>query len=558
MIFAMGALLLLAPLGCRFDPSGLRAPDAGGAVCGDNVREAEEACDGEDLAGVSCVSLGYSGGGLQCTSSCALDESGCEAPPECGNGHLDTGEGCDGTDLGGATCLGLTGFEQGSPVCSGACLLLTTDCHTCGNGTVEGPEECDTVSGGQTCQGLGFDGGDLACGPSCRLDSSGCFACGDGVCDAALGEGWEGCPSDCSWRQIDAGRHHTCGVRRDATAWCWGANDVGQVGDGSDLDRLVPTPVLLSASVQQISAGGDVSCAVLSDTSVSCWGLNDHGQLGDGTIQSRAVPAPVTGLTDISAVSVGGSHVCALTSLGAVFCWGLNNKGQLGDGSMEERHEPVLVAQDSGLVAAVQVSAGEAHTCAVDLAGRAFCWGDHGNGRLGDDFGQDQEKPAPVSRASGLTSAAQISAGKTHTCAVDSGGQVWCWGQKADGRLGDDSNADQAIPVQVVTSGGLLGAVRVTAGEAHTCALRQDGVIFCWGNGGSGQLGDGSSTNRTVPTLLDPGAGLSVAAGVSAGGAHTVAWTPAGEGWAWGAGTLGQLGTVTVTDEPSPVIIPGT
>ena len=170
---------------CTLDTSGCHTSSG----CGDGVVQAGEACDGADLNGQTCSSLGYAGGVLMCHSDCTLDTSSCESPPSCGNGVVDAGEDCDGADLGGSTCLSL-GFGGGSLSCGGACSFDTSGCEPasdCGNGVIDTGEDCDGGNlGGASCQGLGFVGGVLACGPSCLYDTSGCqeAVCGNGVVES--------------------------------------------------------------------------------------------------------------------------------------------------------------------------------------------------------------------------------------------------------------------------------------------------------------------------------------------------------------------------------------
>jgi hypothetical protein len=306
-----------------------------------------------------------------------------------------------------------------------------------------------------------------------------------------------------------------------------------------------------------ISAGNDFTCAWLADATVRCWGKNDVGQLGDGTTTERHEPTPVPGLVDIRRAAAGGAHACALATSGQLWCWGKNDKGQLGDDSTTERHGPVAVSSTTGLGSVSRVTAGDKHTCAIDAVDAAWCWGDKGSGRLGDDTDTDQHRPARVDGSSGLGAVRHLSAGQKHTCAVDLAGVTWCWGDKGDGRLGDDTNTSQPVPVQVAPGGGLANATRVSAGDAHTCALRSDGVVFCWGKNDVGQLGDGSPNSQPTPVAVDPSTGMAQATAVTAGGAHTAAWQTSGDGWAWGANDLGQLGDTTTTERASPAAVVG-
>jgi alpha-tubulin suppressor-like RCC1 family protein len=189
------------------------------------------------------------------------------------------------------------------------------------------------------------------------------------------------------------------------------------------------------ASARQVAPGEDHTCAVTSEGAVKCWGANDYGQLGDGTTTRRTTPVEVSGLgSGVSALGAGADHTCVLTSGGGVKCWGRNDYGQLGDGTTADRHTPIDV---SGLASGVSaLSAGAAHTCAVTVEGGAKCWGDQGYGRLGD--GRTGYLAATPVDVSGLAiGVVAVAAGGVHTCALTSGGGVKCWGGNYAGQLGD-------------------------------------------------------------------------------------------------------------------------
>jgi hypothetical protein len=158
--------------------------------CGNGAREANEACDGKDLGGSTCIAQGFDGGVLGCTPACTMDTSACY---RCGDGVKNGDEQCDGGDFGGETCQS-QGFDGGALVCSSSCTLQTGGCHKCGDGVIEGPEQCEGEDlGGATCESQGFDGGTLACSSSCTLQTGGCHRCGDGVI-----EGPEQCDRSCT------------------------------------------------------------------------------------------------------------------------------------------------------------------------------------------------------------------------------------------------------------------------------------------------------------------------------------------------------------------------
>lgn len=299
--------------------------------------------------------------------------------------------------------------------------------------------------------------------------------------------------------QIGLGSWHACALTSSGGAKCWGMNMWGQIGDGTHVARATPVDVpALTSRVLQIGAGDGHSCALTKRGGVKCWGQNDRGQLGDGTNTDRSSPVDVIGLTSgVVQISVGSGHTCALTTAGGVKCWGQNIWGQLGvlDPSYSDRSTPVDVIGLGGGVA--EVAAGTAQTCALTTAGDVKCWGRSTFGNLGDGTFINRPNSTPVD-VIGLTGGAvEISAGSNHVCAIAMGGGVKCWGYNKYGQLGDGTNADRATPVDVV---GLdSGVTHISAGAWHTCALTASGGMKCWGENRDGKLGDGTVIDRNTP-----------------------------------------------------------
>ena len=326
---------------------------------------------------------------------------------------------------------------------------------------------------------------------------------------------------------------------------------------------LVTIPLLMSGRAQaqpagpitQVAAGFFYTCALSTGGGVACWGDNGSGQLGDNSTTPRAAPVAVSGLTSgIVAIAPGAHHTCALTIAGGVKCWGNNGNGQLGDNSVVQRLVPVDVAGLASGVAAITV--GRYHACALTTGGGVKCWGYNGDGELGNNSTTDSHVPVDVT---GLTSGiVSIAAGEVHTCAVTKSGGVKCWGYNVNGQLGDNSTANRQTPVDVVGFGSGLGAVRVSAvatGPLHTCALTAPGGVKCWGANTDGQLGDNSTTPHLIPgDVLGLGSGM---AAVTAGTSHSCALTTGGAAKCWGANFEGQIGDNTITQRLTPVDVSG-
>ncbi len=247
-------------------------------------------------------------------------------------------------------------------------------------------------------------------------------------------------------------------------------------------------------------------------------------------------------------IAAGGDHTCAITNAGEVVCWGGNNKGQLGDTTTTDRPRPTTVP---GLSSGIEtISVGGSHTCVL-VTGSVKCWGWNRYGQLGDGTATDRSTPVAVS---GLLSGVQaISAGGGHTCALTNAGGVKCWGDNEYGQLGDGTTVNRSLPVSV--SGLASGVQAIATGGYNSCALLASGGLQCWGPNNYGQLGTGTASEpRPKPTAVS---GLS--GGIRAivvGDAHACALLSGGGVKCWGNNQYGQLGDGTTTDRPSPVAVP--
>jgi hypothetical protein len=287
---------------------------------------------------------------------------------------------------------------------------------------------------------------------------------------------------------LAAGPFHACSLDTSGAASCWGANESGQLGDGTRTDRDAPTPAATDLRFSALSAGLSHTCGLTNGGQAACWGQNLGGQIGDGSREDRTTP----GRTPTPAFMIlvaGWSHTCAVTGAGAAYCWGLNRDGQLGDGSRLDRLAPRPV-----LDAVSALAAGGSHTCAI-AGGEVRCWGDNRSGQLGDGTNTPRPLPTPVADLPGVPTA--LVAGAAHTCALLTDGTAHCWGQNLHGQLGNGSTTNVSTPLAV--SGG-LAFEQLSAGGAVTCGRTSDGAEYCWGLNQGGQLGDGTVTNRAVPT----------------------------------------------------------
>jgi alpha-tubulin suppressor-like RCC1 family protein len=312
-----------------------------------------------------------------------------------------------------------------------------------------------------------------------------------------------------------AGAEHACVVVGDGTARCWGANFSGQLGDGTTTSSSTPVTVKGLSNAVAVSTGAISACALLADGTARCWGHNEDGQLGDGTTTRSLTPVTVKGLSNAVEISAGYTHSCALLADGTIRCWGYNFWGQLGNGELANRSlTPVTV---KGISDAVAITSGYQHTCALLGDGTARCWGDNANGQLGDGtHGESYDRPTPTPvTVFGLSGAVAINAGTSHTCAVLGNGTARCWGSNWDGQVGNGTTTNFVTSPEPVT--GLSNVVAISAGWFHSCATLSDGTGGCWGSNLFGALGDGTATNSSVPVRV---VGVSDAVAIGAGGDH--------------------------------------
>jgi alpha-tubulin suppressor-like RCC1 family protein len=355
-----------------------------------------------------------------------------------------------------------------------------------------------------------------------------------------------------SWATgIASGDYHSCARTPSGGVKCWGLNQYGQLGNGSYLNRSTPVDVTnLGSDVVAVAGGVGHTCALTSAGGVKCWGFNGYLQLGNGTSNGAAVPVDVVGLASgVVAITAGGYHSCALTAAGGVKCWGYNAQGQLGNGTTNSAATPVNVdGLGSGIVA---IAGGVLHTCALTSSGGVKCWGWNASGQLGNGTTSDQTTPVDVSSLnSGIIS---IDAGGYHSCALNSAGGIKCWGQNNQGQLGNGNTTNQTIPDSVMGIG--TDSIAIATGDSHTCALNSAGGVKCWGWNGDGQLGIGNLASQDEPVdVVGLNSGVTA---LAAGVYHGCILTLDGGAKCWGGNGSGQLGDGSTTTRLLPVDIVG-
>lgn len=344
---------------------------------------------------------------------------------------------------------------------------------------------------------------------------------------------------------LAGGDAHTCAIVAGGTVRCWGANESGQLGDGTAGNlRLTPVEVQGVTGATAISAGYDHTCAIVTGGAVRCWGGNQVGQLGDGTVKPWSAPVTVSGIAGARGIAAGHDHTCALTAEGTVLCWGDNNWKKLGNESIGQTLTPTPVA---GIADAVAITANRWHSCARLSDGSAMCWGGNFSGELGD--GRWSTWRATPVQVVGLTGASEVVAGGRHTCAVVPAGTMACWGNNDHAQLGDGTQTARQVPRSV---SGVTQAAGIAAGRQHSCARLLDGTVRCWGTNEFLQVGDGTAERRLTSARVS---GVSGATSIAAGSYHTCAIVAGGQVRCWGDNEFGALGDGTTQIRTSAVVV---
>jgi alpha-tubulin suppressor-like RCC1 family protein len=373
------------------------------------------------------------------------------------------------------------------------------------------------------------------------------------------------------FRTIDAGSYHTCAITRAEQAYCWGFNQDGELGTGTTTMSLSPVGVSGNLNFRQVSGGRYHSCAVTLSGDGYCWGSNLEGQLSKATDLFSSTPVLNSRAITFGSLSVGRSHSCGLSLGGQVFCWGSNIGFQLGFITQTTSVDTAGWVKTQG-ERFTQIASGGLHTCgltttpspAAHPAGTAICWGFNDQGQQGNgttvtiapDTVAANASALPVSGAVTFDS---ITAGYKHTCALTAAGAAYCWGDNFYGQLGDGTTTRSLTPIPV--AGGIT-FVSLSAGFYHTCGIATTGGAYCWGRNTpnsfqestGGQLGDGTTTNRSVPTLVSGGLAFQ---SISAGEVSTCGVTTTGVAYCWGDNEYGQLGTGSIANFLVPAKVSG-
>ncbi|MDJ0805950.1 MAG: hypothetical protein QNJ78_03870 [Gammaproteobacteria bacterium] len=349
---------------------------------------------------------------------------------------------------------------------------------------------------------------------------------------------------------------HSLAVGSDGSVWAWGANEYGQLGNGSTTYSALPVQVQGLTNIVSVAAGGRHSLALAGNGTVWAWGNNYGGQLGDGTTQRRFIPVQVPDLDGVKAIAAGNSHSLALLDDGTVRGWGFNHFGQLGDGMTQSRNIPVKVAI---LNQVLEITAGRHHSLARLADGTVWAWGWNLYGQLGDYSRIDRHRPVQVQD---LFYIKRISAGSNYSLVLDSYAEVWSWGANRYGQLGRETPActPGTCPIDIQRIPDLDEVYDIEAGAEFALALRRDGSVWGWGDNTYGQI-PGRLTSPHVPTPIE---GLNSVTAIAAGSTHAIAMQSddqcpilfGGRLMAWGNNLRGTRGDGTAVNwfRPTPVV----
>ncbi len=326
---------------------------------------------------------------------------------------------------------------------------------------------------------------------------------------------------------VSVGESHACGLASDGYAYCWGANDYGQLGNSShggypEGDQYTPRRVTVNRRFVQISAGATHNCAVTADRETYCWGSNEHGQAGNPHYERIQVPLMIASDLEFHIVSARYSHTCGLTSDGKAYCWGYNHRGQLGvDTSIHSSSRPVSVGGDLRFRA---IAAGGSHTCGITHSGDAYCWG-----------GSMDLFLEPVRVVTDSLVFTEISAGVYYTCAISADMHAHCWF--------DDYQSTRPLSIG-------FPLINNTVGNGYGCSVTTDHDAYCWGDNYHGRLGTGDTEYRRVPALVTGGLQFNL---VSTFDQTTCGVTLGGETYCWGWNYRGQVGNGSTEESWVPV-----
>lgn len=343
-----------------------------------------------------------------------------------------------------------------------------------------------------------------------------------------------------NWTLVAAGDYHTAAVQSDGTLWTWGIGDGGRLGHGpSVLQSNAPLKVGTGTTWATVACGGAHTAALQTDGTLWAWGTNSRGEVGRGHTLTVTIPNKVGIATNWTAVACGSQFTLGRRADGTLWAWGANDDLQLGDDTMTQRTSPVQIGVAVSGTVWDAIACGAEHAQAVRPDGSLWTWGSNADGRLGQGSMPVRTRPVQVGREARWICVAGGSSGQR--AAVRNDGTLWAWGYNFTGQVGDGTNTDKSRMTRIGTA---TNWTKVVCGQSHTLGLRSNGTLWAWGQNNGSKLGDGTGTDRNAPVQVGTDTNW---VSMAAGGSHSAGLRSDGTLWLWGSGTYGQLGNGTST-----------
>lgn len=351
---------------------------------------------------------------------------------------------------------------------------------------------------------------------------------------------------DLNFQMVSAGYDHTCAITTDGKLYCWGSDQFGKLGNGSSGNSSTPVLIDGTEKYHWVQAGTNATCAMTTQGVLKCWGMDDYNMTLSRSISSKSlqdiyVPQALPAIEAQAYLTSGLHHACSLGRDWQLRCWGYGGQGQLGLGSNSSVASPERVVAPSEAGGFQQVSAGEEHTCALGLNHRVYCWGKNDKGQVLPASGAGASYQSPTHDDS-IRTYRWVGSGAYHSCGIEqSTNAVWCWGSRQDGRLGDGQSAGSGIGKVMINSSTPANLGFIAVGYHHSCGIDvANAKLYCWGNNQHGQLGIGNTSSQAFASIVDSSNDYKK---ISAGERHTCALRNNDQVWCWGDNSSGQLGT---------------
>lgn len=447
-------------------------------------------------------------------------DDACSKTPDCGEGRTCQGGTCVGACF-TASALSATTRSRAMcgecETCGASCVPVSTaiDCgcpgETCKAGSCTVKDSVRHIAAGaeHTCASL--DSRDVYCWGNNQFEDGSVGQLGNGDAGPAIVPSPTKVEGADGWRSVSAGVHHTCTENEGFERFCWGNNIKGEIAAPANIEiQRTPRRSSEVVDLDSVVCGANHSCGIRADaTDLYCWGNNGNGTVGINQNGGKVYDPKLVG-SGYKSVAASGEHTCALRKDRSIQCWGHNDSDEVGALVGTSANAPVDAGCDKSNTGKgcftdyIGLGLGWFHSCAIREGGKLYCWGGNINGQLGfkpstNDFNQ----PEPTLIAKEIVWS-DVAGGRSHTCAQDNHGALYCWGLNADNQLGFDSDGIVTTPTKVdfplASSSSPSGFLELALGEYYSCALRTDHTLWCWGKNHVGQIGIGTGAGTALET----------------------------------------------------------